>query len=262
MNLNLEAIAAVTERHVPLFGLAALRASGLAITAPMFAHYALPRSVRNWLMLSMVFALYPTMNIVMPEGIALPLVVAQELAIGILLGFVAGIVVLVGTYAGRLAGVQMGFGMASVVDPAQGEEGAQLDRLQSLVMLVVFISLGGHLVMIGALHKSYLLAPIGTPIAPVDLIDGFLTLMFGMFRSALEIAAPFLVTTMLVEVGLGILARSAPQINIMNVGFGVRILVGLFVIVVFLPAYVLIATHYVETIPGHLASLIQALGEK
>jgi flagellar biosynthetic protein FliR len=141
--------------------------------------------------------------------------------------------------AGELIGLQMGLSFAGFFNPSTGATQNAVASFMSLLALLMFIAIDGHLMLIHALAESFRLYPVSVGMDLPMGFDRLLRLGADMFAIALTIALPFLAVMLLTNVVLGVLARVAPQLNIFAVGFPLTILVGLATLFVLLP--------YVET---------------
>jgi flagellar biosynthetic protein FliR len=217
--------------QVARFGLLLVRPGMLFVVAPAFGGTWAPGMVKAGLtvMVAVILAgVVPLPGVVGPAGVGL--VVARETVIGLSLAF--GVRVLIGAaeLAGYLAGFQIGFTYATVADPQTGARNNILSSVYGLLALVVFFASEGHHEFLRALAMSYELLPVG-----VGGIDGSIAAlvarMLGLvFELGVQMAAPVLVTLLIAELGLGLMARAAPSFNLMAQGFPIRIAVGLAVL--------------------------------
>jgi flagellar biosynthetic protein FliR len=161
------------------------------------------------------------------EPVGLALLLTREAVVGLALGF--GLRVLVGAaeFAGHLAGFQLGFAYASVVDPQSGARNNVLSSLYGLTTLMVVFLLDAHHELLRALVVSYDVLPIGA--GSVDEGLGLLVarLLGLVFFVGVQMAAPIIIVQLVVELGLGLASRAAPTLNLMAQGFPIRLLVGL-----------------------------------
>ena len=160
----------------------------------------------------------------------------SEVIVGLALGTAVLMVFQALEMGASLVGVQMGFGMAGVVDPMTGAQSGVMEQLYRLIAALVFFAVQGHLLVVSSLVDSFALVPPGT--ADLSLIAGDRAALFfaELFAVAVRIALPVAAALLLAEVALGLVARTVPQMNILIVGFPAKIAVGLVVIVIALPA--------------------------
>ena len=125
-------------------------------------------------------------------------------------------------------GTQMGFSMVTLADPTSNAQTTITSHFLYMVALLVFLFLDGHLHLLRALADSFVLVPPGgfsyTPALTMNVLE----LSAGIFVLALKVAAPVMVALLLVELALAIMGRAAPQMNLLTLGFPVKIGVGFF----------------------------------
>jgi len=237
--------------HAPAWLLVLFRLTGIFVLAPMFGSEAIPRQVRVFLALGLSFCVYPMLltpgsssavNVGFTVDHGVPLwpvlgMVGVELLIGFAVGFAASLPMIGMQVGGQVIDQQMGLGFAGVVNPEFGEEAGIIARLMFLMSLTIFIILGGHRAMLATLIGSFDKVPLGG----FDDLAGLATMMVGLldvtFDMAFRIAAPLLCVMFLVQISLGFIMRTVPQVNVLSVGFIIRILLG----AVFMSAFVGIA---------------------
>jgi len=245
------------------FLLVLARLSGLVLAAPIFGHLLVPMRVRAGFVGVLALALAPVVGgpaveASVPWGLAG--LVAMEAAIGVLIGFVAQLVFAGVQLGGQVAGLQVGFGIASLIDPGTQASTTVIAQWQQLAALLVFLVLDVHHVVLRALLDSFRVAPVGHVVLSGALLEGMIAQAASLFTVGVRIAAPVLVTLLLVNGTLGVLARTIPQLNVFAVGFPVNVGVGLLVLGASLPLTVRFLTGRFDDLAGVLATLVQGLG--
>lgn len=179
----------------------------------------------------------------LPETIGLKVIVIggiQEFLTGALLGFLVRLFFAAVTLAGQLAGFQMGLAIANVIDPATSDRYTIVAQLLNLLAMFVFLEMDGHLMAVRVLATSFEWLP---PFSAAFGGEIFHDLVFSggreMFRIALQIGWPISLALLLVYLSMALLARVAPQINMLMVGFPITISVGLIVIAIGVPTFTL-----------------------
>lgn len=206
-----------------------LRILALFTAAPILSSRALP--VRARIAASAVIALVVAPFANVPPGLSLGSaaglgLVAQQVAIGLALGFAARLLFAVFELAGEFIGLQMGFSFSGFFDPNGGTESAVGTWLNALAMLT-FLSLNAHLLLIDALVATFRSLPIaddGLGVLQRLRLD---QLGADVFRLALALALPATVLMLFVNLVLGFASRVAPQLSIFAVGFPITLLAGL-----------------------------------
>jgi flagellar biosynthetic protein FliR len=135
-------------------------------------------------------------------------------------------------WAGEVMGQQMGLNISEVFDPQFGAQGSLVGELYFMLTLVVFLAIGAHREMIRGIRMSFDALPLLSLGVNRDLLD----LVIGLFQSctmlALQLAAPMLVTMLVVDLALGCIGKAMPQLNVMTAGLSIRTLIGLVVMIV------------------------------
>jgi flagellar biosynthetic protein FliR len=206
-----------------------LRVLGLFSTAPVLSHKTVPVRARVAAAAAVAVVVAPFANV--PAGITLASaaglgLVAQQVAIGLALGFAARLVFAVFEVAGEFIGLQMGFSFAGFFDPHGGSESAVGSWLHTLAMML-FVALNAHLMLVDALVATFRALPIAAdPFALLPLLR-LDALGADVFRLALTLALPATLLMLFVNLVLGFTSRVAPQLSIFSVGFPGTLLAGL-----------------------------------
>lgn len=214
-----------------------VRVLALFSVAPVLSHRAIPVRIKVALAVGVALVLLPNVpappltDVLSASGLAL---LAQNIAIGVIIGFTVRIVFAALELAGEVIGLQTGLSFAGFFNPAMGVAQTATSSFMSLLALLMFVAIDGHLMLIHALAESFRLFPLAGGEFPTSF-DRVARLGGNVFAIGLTIALPFITVMMLVNIVLGVLARVAPQLNIFAVGFPLTILVGLGTLFVLLP---------------------------
>ncbi len=205
------------------------RVLGLFTSAPVLSMKAIPRRVRLSLALLIVMAAQPSLpqmpGIGMNSAETL-MVIAQQLLIGVTLGFAARVVFAAVEFAGELIGLHMGLNFAAFFDPVSGGQITAVSRFYGTAAAWLFVVMNGHLLLTGAVLHSFTVFPV----APEPL--GFLRVIqpqaWGaeLFKMGLWIALPVMAMLSLVNLVMGLVSRVAPQMNVFSIGFPITLGVG------------------------------------
>ncbi|PXY88514.1 flagellar biosynthetic protein FliR [Gilliamella apis] len=154
-------------------------------------------------------------------------VIAQQIMIGIIIGFTVQLTFLTVRFAGELIGMQMGLGMATFYDPIGGPSTSVLSRLINIIALLIFLSLDGHLWLLYGLANSFEIIPIS--VSPLKA-NGHLALIETtglLFSNGVMLALPLMTLLLIINLSLGLLNRITPQLSIFVVGYPLTLLCGL-----------------------------------
>lgn len=245
---------------LPLVALIASRMGAMLAVAPVFGNRVIPPVVRVWMALLFAVLLAPVARGPVPEDVtAFVLAAVREIAAGVLMGLAVLVVLSAAQFGGRLAGSQIGFGFASQVDPLFGEQEVLLDRLQELLTLTLFVTMGAHRWVLGALAHSYEVVPLGQAEFPPGVANVFLHLFKNALVIGVQIGAPVVVSVVMAELAMALLSRSVPQFNLFSVGFGVRIVIGILVAALVMPATALLLQRSIGVLPASLNGVVAGL---
>jgi flagellar biosynthesis protein FliR len=175
------------------------------------------------------------------------LYILQEIAIGVILGFSLQLVSAAITVGGQAISNAMGLGMANMFDPNLGNVPV-ISQFLIILSTLIFLLIDGHLIIIDLIFQSFEELPIGQPLLILPLLDSLLELTPLVFSGGLLLALPMMISLLLVNIGLGIITRSAPSLNIIAVGFPAILLIGSILLIVALPGVLrLIQDFWIES---------------
>src|SRR5574343_6085 len=198
------------------------RILGFIATAPLWSSNGVPARTRLILGLAIAVALTPSlppMPVVQPASLTGLWIMAQQMLIGIGMGFAARIVFTAFDLAGEFIGLQMGLGFATFYDPVNSTQSSVITEFLTLIALLIFLSLNGHLLYVATLAQSFTAIPVSaTPLAGESWLN-LAELGGKMFSAGLLLALPVIVALMITNIALAVLTRAAPQLNIFSLGF-------------------------------------------
>jgi flagellar biosynthetic protein FliR len=220
---------------VPVFVLVTFRVAGFMIFAPLFGSTRIPKRVRA--LLAVVMALGVTPTVMIPNRLpnspaALAVAIGLEICFGLAMGMILSFVFIAAQWAGELIGQQVGFNQAETFDPQYGASSTLISDLYYMIALAVFLTIGGHRQMVKGLRDSFDHLPLLAAGVDVSMLGLLIRLFEASTTLALRLAAPVLVTLIVVDLLLGFLGKTMPQLNVMVLGMGVKAMVGLTVLII------------------------------
>jgi len=252
-----------TIRQLVVFLLVFGRIGSLVVTAPVFGHQSVPVQVKVALGLFLSFVYFPLAAAGAPEIdvrlVALVFLAVKEIAVGVLLGFAAGLIFTGVGIAGELIGFDLGFSMSTAFDPETGVNNPVVGQFLQLVLMLVFLLLNGHHFVLQALKLSYEAVPIGALSVRAAVADRLVALTGMIFAVGLKLAAPVIVSSFLVTVALAVLTRVAPQFNVFMVNFPLKIGVGLIVLLTSAPMMVYVFKKLLAGFENNVLELVRVL---
>jgi flagellar biosynthetic protein FliR len=214
------------------------RLAGCLMVAPVFGAGFVPPRVRIVLagaLAWLVVPLLPPAPDISPFSLAGVLVLAEQVLIGIAVGFVMQLVFDAVGLAGQLLANTMGLSFAFNVDPLRGASTAAIGQFYVVLMVLTFLTLDGHLALIRLLVEGFTTMPVGAQGFGADSVLRVVAAGSLLFSGALSIALPGLTALLVANIGFGLISRAAPTLNIFAVGFPVTIVFGLVVLQLGLP---------------------------
>jgi flagellar biosynthesis protein FliR len=212
-----------------------LRVGGFVLAAPIASANSIPNSIKIVMSLSLAFLMAPLVQI--PAALSIfsgagLLAAAQEILIGVSIGMVVQLTFEALTFAGQTISMTMGLGFATLVDPQRGANTTVLGQLFMIFAILTYLTINGHLVLLGALAESFHTLPIGA--AHIDRNFLLSVALWGarVFESGLLIALPAVIALVIVNLALGVVTRAAPQLNLFGIGFTITLMCGFFVLMV------------------------------
>ncbi len=212
------------------FLLTLFRVSLVLFMLPFFGGVNVPAPVKGAFCVVMSLALWPKLSF---PGAGFPadlwtigVMVLGELLLGLILDLAVRILFAAVQTGGSLIGFQMGFSMINVVAPLTGTSDVITAQFLYMVSLLVFLAVGGHLHLLRGLALSFQLVPPGALFISPVLTHQILSLSGQIFVLGLKVAAPVMVAVFLVDLALALIARAAPQMNVLFVGCPLKISVG------------------------------------
>ncbi|MCF8009905.1 MAG: flagellar type III secretion system protein FliR [Clostridiales bacterium] len=245
-----------------LFLLILARISAFLIAAPFFSLGNFPSMVKVILALGLSAILVP---VVPEQGIDLNglvlfiFTVVKEIGVGLALGFVCTIIFSSLSVGGQIMDIQIGFFASQTVDPMTGNQVTILSRFLYLVGLVFFLSVNAHHELIKVLAASFKALPLDQAAISGDFALVFIEAFSDMMVLAVKIAAPVMSVALAVDVGLGLVGRTAPQMNIFILGFPIKIVAGIFTMSILLPVFGSIFSTIFELMEKNMIHILKGL---
>lgn len=248
----------------PAFLLILVRVTSFFVMMPLFSYRTIPTFHKlgfgfflSWLMF---YAIEPPAFEI--NGLYF-LLVLKEALVGLLIGFTAYLILSAIQIAGGLIDFQMGFAIANVIDPQTGAQSPLMGQYLYTLGLLFLLSFNGHHLLIDGIFNSYHFIPIDQPWIPLghsNIVNYMARSFSSMFLVAFQMSIPVVGSLFLVDVALGIVARTVPQLNIFVVGIPVKMVVGFIVIIAVMGGMLVLVSHIVETALYTMRDMMQLLG--
>jgi flagellar biosynthetic protein FliR len=229
--MNVSAIEIVERFYAFLWPM--LRISALLLAAPVFSLSAVTVRIRILLALALSVMVYPMFDWPVIDPLSAPglLEILNQLVIGVFMGLMLQIVTASVVVAGQAVSNAMGLSMASLIDPNLGNVPVIAQFLLVLSTLI-FVSLGGHAMLLAMVLESFSSLPVGRSLIDQIAYGQLVSWSSMIFLGAVLTALPVMVTLLFISIGLGVVTRAAPSLNIFSVGLPATIVAGFFVLMV------------------------------
>lgn len=252
------------QNHAAVFLLMLTRISGIFLIAPFYGSQNIPIYFRAGLAFAITMVMFPVVDqntaIEAPPSLLGYLInVISELFVGWLIGFVAYVTMQAVNFAGKMMDMQAGFAVVNEMDPTSGQQAPLIGSLLYYLMLIVFLTTNGHHMLLAALVRSFDAIPLVGLHYDNSLAEMITDFTAGVFVTGVKIALPITFAILITNVSLGILARTMPQLNIFVVGIPMQIIVGIFVLAMIIPFYILFLDVLFNEIYGNIVIVLRAI---
>jgi flagellar biosynthetic protein FliR len=209
-----------------------IRISGLMLFAPFFSSAAIPRTVKAVFAFVLAGLLAPIAANHPGAAPELGLMsVLGELSTGLIFGLCLSLLMEVLSFSGQLLGLQFSFSLVNVLDPNSSIETPLLSQLLNLVGLLVILAAGLDRTLLSALMHTFVAVPVGTAWLATRTSLTLLQMMSGVFLAAVQLSAPVIAATLLVELVVALVGRLSPQLPVLFVGIPLKTLIGYTVLI-------------------------------
>ncbi|WP_066067223.1 flagellar biosynthetic protein FliR [Neobacillus soli] len=251
--------------EIPLFLLILVRISCFFITVPVFMTKTIPAPFKIGLafFLAVIVTMSTDKSGIQAFSAEYIILIIKESLVGLGLGFIASILFYAIQLAGTFIDLQSGFAMGAVFDPQSGTNVNLTGRLKNVLATLFLFSLDGHHLLIRGVLESYQWIHVEA-LVPAMLDGRISTLLLETFKHSFVIAfllaAPIVFTLFLVDLVLGIIGKTSPQINLMVVGFSLKIGVYFMVLFLALPGFFLLLHRLFAQMFDAISQMIRIMG--
>jgi flagellar biosynthesis protein FliR len=241
-----------------------VRLSTFFVTLPFFSYRTIPARHRLTLALILAWMMYYTFDLPPMEidGHYYYLLIKEAL-VGLLIGFVANMIVSIIQIAGGFIDFQMGFAIANVIDPQTGVQSPLIGQYLYTFALLFLLSVNGHHLILDGIFYSYQFVPLSASFAGFgesSLAEFIIKTFSSLFVVAFQMAVPVVASLFLVDVALGITARTVPQLNVFVVGFPIKIGVSFIVLLIVMGIMMSLVRELFETMFYTMRTVMELIG--
>ncbi|ARK30985.1 flagellar biosynthetic protein FliR [Halalkalibacter krulwichiae] len=248
----------------PAFLLVVVRVLAFLAVLPIYAHRSIPNTMKIGIALFLAYIIVFSLEspIIVIDGLYYFLII-KEVMVGIVVGLLAAILMYAIQVAGGFIDYSMGFMIANVVDPQTGAQTPLTGSYLYTFALLFLLLVNGHHLLLDGIYYSYQFVPLEQVTLPFDqenVIRYIATTFNAMFIIAFQMAFPIVGSLFLVDVGLGMVSRAVPQMNVFVVGMPLKIIVGLLLLTVFMGVFFIAVQKLFDQIIVSMRTLLQLLG--
>lgn len=240
------------------------RVSAFFVVLPLFSHRTIPATHRIAFAVVLSWMMYYTLDVEPFEinGDYILLII-KEVIFGLFIGLLAYIIMSAIQIAGGFIDFQMGFAMANVIDPQTGTQSPLIGQFLNTLSLLLLLALNGHHLLLDGIFYSYQFMPmemIWPAFGQENYVEFIMKTFAGIFAVAFQMSIPIVATIFLVDIALGITARTVPQLNIFVIGFPIKIAVGFLVLLVMMGVLMAVVQQLFEILVVAMRDLMIILG--
>ncbi len=246
------------------FMLIFIRMLGFFVVAPVIGGTNIPNMVRISISFFTAFLVLFGRNVILtapvPNLYALGAMAITELFVGLILGFIVFIFFSIFYYVGQLIDYEIGFSMVSVFDPISQIQVPITGNLLYLLLSFLFILTGSHYDLFNAMFYTFDVIPLGKALfASDEAVKIFLSLVSVIFTTGFQVTLPITGALLVVQVALGLLTKTAPQMNIFSIGLPLKLMFGLVILYVIMPLFITISNTVFGEINTSLLKMIEVM---
>jgi len=239
------------------------RVGALVLFVPILGSRQVPSSMKIGFILFLSIVIFPLVEgrpLPEPRGIFdLAIFLISDVTIGLGIAFITRLIFTAVQIAGTVVDFQMGFGVVNVIDPQTDTQVSVTAQFHNIIAVLIFLAVDAHHFIIQAIVESFLIIN-PAEISFADITPGYMLHLFsGTFTTAVKIAAPIMAILFFLSVGLGLVARTVPQMNVFIVGFPLQIGVGLLMVGLSISFFSMLVQQQIYELPGKFMGFLRVL---
>lgn len=246
-----------------IFLIAMFRIGAIFVFSPIFGATNVPKRVKYFSTICVAAVLFSTIS---SAEFAIPIdswnyaiVLGRELLVGLVIGYSAMLVMQVLQFAGKLLDMGMGMHMARVIDPLSRQQASVVGQLLYVFAIFILLSINGHHQIITAVARSYEIVPINGIVISANLLKVLGYLFMQIFIVGFQLAIPIAGILFVMTFCLGVMAKAVPQMNVFFVGIPLKILIGLFLLMIMMKEMVPVISSLITGMLKDMLTVISAM---
>jgi flagellar biosynthetic protein FliR len=187
------------------------------------------------------------------------ILIIKEVIVGLILGYAAILTFTAIRIAGELIDSQMGFAMASIVDPQNNTSITLIGEFMYVLQILLFLAVDGHHQLLLAISYSYTMIPVAGAIFKTTFVTAVLKMFIEMFSLGIRMAAPFIVAFLICDIAMGLMARTVPQLNVFVISFPIKTGLGMLTMVAVLPVMTALINNVINLMVQDLSVVMDLI---
>ena len=243
--------------------LASLRMGAFLVASPFFGSRMVPLPVRIVFSIAlglgaMNYISFPSLEVL--TSVAIVPIIFQEIALGLTCGMILNMCFSTVILAGEKIAATSGLAFAAQIDPTSGAQSPVISQIFQLFLLILFFSVNGHLIVFELFYKSYETVPIGSFYNFKDVIEKAINSTNSIYENAVIIVLPIVSILFFMNLGIGFITKSAPQLNLFSFGFPLTILGTFFALYFSVDALQYVFNGLIDEAIGYVKSILNGGG--
>ncbi|MFE8699090.1 flagellar biosynthetic protein FliR [Cytobacillus sp. FJAT-54145] len=248
----------------PAFLLVLVRVTSFFLMMPIFSYRTIPTTHKIGLGFFLSLIMFSNIDApVLEINGAYFLLIMKEALVGLIIGFIAYLILAAIQVAGGFIDFQMGFAIANVIDPQTGAQSPLTGQYLYTIALFFLLTVNGHHLLLDGVFYSYEFIPLDQawiPFGDESMVEFIVKSFSSMFTIAFQMSIPVVGSLFLVDVALGIVARTVPQLNVFVVGLPLKIGVSFIVLIAVMSVLMMVVTQLFETMLITMRNLMDLIG--
>jgi flagellar biosynthetic protein FliR len=228
-----------SQTEILLFSLVLIRMTSFVVSWPVFGVETVSPQIKVLFATLLTMVVFPTLKWLPVQTAAISgnmvLLVMREAFIGLAMGFLARFFFFAFRIAGEMVSQAMGLGAASMFNPSMGGQSTSVEQFYTAMATLFYLGINGHHYLISGLVRSYEWAPASLLTLNTSQFPGTIQMVQEILELGLRFSAPVVISILVINLVLGVIGKTVPQLNVLVTSFPINILAGLFLLIITMP---------------------------
>lgn len=237
------------------------RLMGIVFLFPYFSYRGIPFTLRLYLSLVIALLIFLSLEsrpeMIFRDPLEMILMLGREVLLGLAIGYLVTLMFSLFLNAGQMVDLKSGLMMSGVFEPQFGSQVTFMGQFYYLIALVFFLTLNGHHHFLMAIARSYVIIPIDMGFMRGELTEGVVSLFADVFAMAFQMVAPIIVILMVMDIALGLIAKTVPQVHVFILGLPLKIALSMLLFAILIPMFGIIWEGYLDKFIAYLIRFME-----